>query len=184
MYDETGQPSETLVVDWNEQSDHADDPSDREPGGPGIEELYAFAATYRDMVNAARLRREQQQRAEAIERNERAAAEAWSRRFRGMPNQWPPVLNWRGYPSGPQTGPDAVAHLGDGIFLTFRHLHHPDWPSEYFELTTTCPDGAIPSDHTVRIDDLEQLAEALDPLLAPVPRCTLGGCITPDDNPF
>jgi hypothetical protein len=184
MYDETRQPSETLVMDWNEHNDHADDLGEQEPDAAVITELYAFAATYRDTVNAARLRREQQQRAESIERNERGAGEAWNRCFRGLPNQWPPALAWRGYPSGQQTGPDAVAHLGDGIFLTFRYLNRPDWPSEYFELTTTCPSGAIPSDHTVRIDDLEQLAEALDPLLGPEPRCAFGGCIVPDDDTF
>lgn len=185
MYNETGQPSETLVMDWNERKDHADDFEgfdEPEPDAPVITELYAFAATYRDAVNAARLRREQQQRAEAIERNERGAAEAWGRRFRGLPNQWPPVLDWRGYPSAGQIGPDAIAHLGNGIFLSYTLSHRTDGPGEHFELITNCPSS--PSDHTVRIDDLKQLAEVLDPLLAPVPRCARGGCTTPDDNPF
>ena len=173
MYDETGQPSETLVMDWNEHNDHADDLGEQEPDDSGIEELYAFAATFRDAAEASRRRESERVRAERIEAVELLAAQVWDHRFRALPGQRPPVLRWKGYArdiEAMEGGPDAVAYLGRGIFLAATLTEQ----REDFEVIATCPGAETPCAHTVWIDHLEDLADALDPLLAPGAYCNSG----------
>ena len=182
MYDEYGEPSETLVTHWNEHNDHVDganydEPEPNDTAAPvGLDALYALARESRAQQQADELDYLAQKRAEQLALAESAAARDWADGFHNYGTE-PPPLAWQGYAD--QQAPDgerlyAVAHLGRGVFLAHQRAQQADpWkPPQRTEFTLIAPCVCAPNRYRQeRVTGLWTLADALDKAIGPHPAC-------------
>ncbi|MCF3102955.1 hypothetical protein IPZ58_15345 [Streptomyces roseoverticillatus] len=113
-------PAEPGLDNWREMAADARKEQDVTDAGP-LAQLQELAAGHLAATEEARAKecREQEER----ERGD-AAARAYTSTNRVFPGTLGRALSmgsWRGYPDGQEgTGPMAVAHLGDGMFVTYQ----------------------------------------------------------------
>ncbi|HEV2345369.1 MAG TPA: hypothetical protein VGS97_14815 [Actinocrinis sp.] len=180
MLDENSEPSEALVMDWNEHNDHADAAdfdfdAAPEPDGTALalDALYALARESRAEQQADMLDALAEAHAEMVGLAEILAARGWADAFQNY-GAAPPPLNWRGY-ADPRD-PDQqrlVAHLGQGLFLAHRRATDPWNNPAHTDFTLIAPCLCAPNRYREEpVTGLWNLADALDKVIGRQPECT------------